>query len=47
MQPVAERMNFAFAGAAFGLEKGEEWADSDSYRHTYTRIAGTAVRYRD
>jgi hypothetical protein len=26
---------------------GEEWAGSDSYSHTYTRITGTAIKYRD
>jgi hypothetical protein len=26
---------------------GEEWAGSDSYRHTYSRITGTAIKYRD
>lgn len=24
----------------------EEWAESDSYSHTYSRIAGTAIKYR-
>lgn len=27
--------------------KGEEWAGSDSYADTYTRITGTAIKYRD
>lgn len=27
--------------------KGEEWAGSDSYANTYTRITGTAIKYRD
>ena|SRR5450759_363456 len=27
--------------------KGEEWAGSDSYGHTYNRITGTAIKYRD
>ena len=27
--------------------KGEEWAGSDSYSNTYTRITGTAIKYRD
>lgn len=26
--------------------RGEEWAGSDSYAHTYTRITGTAIKYR-
>lgn len=25
---------------------GEEWAGSDSYGHTYSRITGTAIKYR-
>jgi hypothetical protein len=25
---------------------GEEWAGSDSYSNTYTRITGTAIKYR-
>jgi len=25
---------------------GEEWVGSDSYSHTYTRITGTAIKYR-
>ena len=27
--------------------RGEEWAGSDSYSNTYTRITGTAIKYRD
>lgn len=27
--------------------RGEEWAGSDRYSHTYTRITGTAIKYRD
>lgn len=26
---------------------GEEWAGSDSYANSYSRIAGTAIKYRD
>jgi uncharacterized protein YbjQ (UPF0145 family) len=26
---------------------GEEWAGSDSHGHTYSRITGTAIKYRD
>jgi len=26
---------------------GEEWAGSDSLSHTYTRITGTAIKYRN
>lgn len=31
-----------------GLYKiGEEWAGSDSYSRTYSRITGTAIKYRE
>lgn len=28
------------------VSRGDEWAGSDSYSHTYSRIAGTAIMYR-
>lgn len=41
----ADAVIVSILGGYYSL--GEEWAGSDSYGHTYTRITGTAIRYRD
>ena len=41
----ADAVVVVIAGGARGLN--EQWADRDAYAHTYTRIMGTAIRYKE